>query len=154
MADPRCTQIAPEQTWSLRQLVLRAGRPLAASCWDGDDLESTHHFGLFDGAVLVGISSLYERPHDVAPPPGAWQLRGMAVLPERQGSGLGGLMLRYVLDFCRDRLAGRTVWCNARTRAVPFYTRRGFLAVGDEFIIEDVGPHLVMLRPLDERPAG
>ena len=33
---------------------------------------------------------------------------------------------------------------NARTLAVPFYRAHGFVSVGEEFEIPDVGPHFVM----------
>lgn len=40
------------------------------------------------------------------------------------------------------------MWCNGRTVARGFYERHGYEAVGDEFVIEGVGPHHVFLRKL------
>lgn len=144
----RCEEIVSAQTWPLRSLVLRPGLPLETCRWDGDDLPTTHHYGLVEAGEVVGIASIYQRPHDAAPGPDSWQLRGMATDPQRQNEGLGAILLRHVLTQCRDALGGRTMWCNARTRAVPFYRREGFSTVGEEFMIAGVGPHFVMVRPL------
>ena len=135
-------------TWPLRHLVLRPGRPLAACHWEGDDLPTTHHFGIKDGEDIVGIGSLFERACDIAPGPGAWQLRGMATHPSRRNEGLGGRLLGYMLEYCRNTLGGRIMWCNARSPAVPFYRHHGFETVGQEFTIELIGPHYRMRQAL------
>ncbi|MAE73565.1 MAG: GNAT family N-acetyltransferase, partial [Bdellovibrionaceae bacterium] len=38
------------------------------------------------------------------------------------------------------------LWCNARTSAVPLYDRAGFTKIGDEFEIDPIGPHFLMVR--------
>ncbi|MEQ1898473.1 MAG: hypothetical protein ABL971_13920 [Vicinamibacterales bacterium] len=38
------------------------------------------------------------------------------------------------------------LWCNGRTPALGFYTRLGFTAVGEEFVVPHSGPHYVMTR--------
>ncbi|EST36322.1 hypothetical protein N566_16465, partial [Streptomycetaceae bacterium MP113-05] len=42
----------------------------------------------------------------------------------------------------------RLMWCNGRTGARGFYERHGYEAVGEEFVIEGVGPHYVFARRL------
>jgi predicted GNAT family N-acyltransferase len=147
-----CRSIISQETWPLRGLVLRPGRPLASCQWDGDDLSTTHHYGITDAQTVVGIASIYLRAHEAAPGPTSWQLRGMAVHPDRQAQGVGAQLLKFVLHACAANLGGTAMWCNARTRAVPLYERHGFSRVGGEFEIPDVGPHYVMFRPLAARP--
>lgn len=72
----------------------------------------------------------------------------MAVDPSRQKQGLGGAILIEVIEHCRKRLGGRVMWCNARSAVVDFYRNHGFQTVSDEFMIENVGPHYVMVREL------
>ena len=72
----------------------------------------------------------------------------MAVHPARQKCGLGGRLLAHVLGVCRDELRGRVIWCNARSGVVCYYAAHGFRSVGDEFIIEGIGSHVVMVRAL------
>jgi ribosomal protein S18 acetylase RimI-like enzyme len=79
---------------------------------------------------------------------GAWQLRGMATTPERQGQGIGGRLVATALSELRRR-GGAIVWCDARTSAVGFYRRHGFTAEGEEFLHEESGiPHYRMWRPV------
>ena len=69
------------------------------------------------------------------------QLRGMAVDPARQGTGLGRVLVDAAVE--RLRAAGvRRLWCNARDDAVPFYERLGWRVTGAGFVDEQLGiPH-------------
>ena len=138
--------LTPEQTYPLRHQVLRQGRPLQSCRWEGDFLSTTHHFGIVDGdGPPVGILSYFSRPSPYSKAEVAWQLRGMAVDPQRQGEGLGAeLLLESMVQIRAESPASKLVWCNARLVAVEFYRRRGFVGRGEAFEIEGVGPHLVM----------
>jgi ribosomal protein S18 acetylase RimI-like enzyme len=154
---PNVRLIAATQTLPLRSAVLRQGRPVSGAVFAGDDDTTTLHLGVFVGASIVGVASLYRNS-----PPAAvvddvmqaaidaahtWQLRGMAIEPKLQGRGYG----RQLLTACVEQVAqqgGRLLWCNARTGAVGFYRAAGFEVAGPEFVIPDVGPHYVMLRYL------
>jgi len=116
--------------------------------WDGDDAPDTLHFATYDDATTIAIATLLHRPHDLAPGPDSWQLRGMATHPDRQGTGLGQRLLAFLLEHCRDIHGGQIVWCNARISAAKFYQRYGFQIVSGEFDIPGIGPHVVMRRPL------
>jgi hypothetical protein len=48
-------KIAAIETYSVRLPVLRKGKPIESCHFDGDDLETTLHFGLYLGQKLVGI---------------------------------------------------------------------------------------------------
>ncbi len=148
MGTPTIQSVSAEATYPLRRLVLRAGRPASTCIWDSDTLPSTRHFAAMDGRDIVAVGSLYDRPHVVAPGPGAWQIRGMATHPDHRSKGLGTQLLEFMLQVCREELDGRTAWCNARTPAVPFYRRHGFVCIGGEFEIAEIGPHFVMRRSL------
>ena len=140
--------ISAAETIAVRWPVLRPGFPRDTAVFDGDDAPATLHFGAFDGERLVGVASIYlasmpERP-ETAP---AWQLRGMATLPEVRGAGFG----RALLDACviAARETGAAIlWCNARTSAAPFYRGNGWEIFGGEFDIPTVGPHFRMLLAL------
>jgi GNAT superfamily N-acetyltransferase len=79
--------------------------------------------------------------------PGEWRVRGMATLPEARGRGGGGAILRALLDYARERGA-TAVWANVRTPARTLYERAGFSVASEEFELPQIGPHLVMRRPL------
>ena len=75
-----------------------------------------------------------------------YQLRGMATLPENRGEGAGNLLMAKALEILQSK-SGTILWCNARTRAFPFYHRLGFREVGELFYSITV-PHKVMLKLL------
>ena len=149
--------VRPEITLPLRQAVLRPGRPLSQSVFDGDDEANALHLGAFSGKRLVGVASFFERsfPSEAASS-GDWQLRGMAVADGWRGRGCGRALLRASLLELAQR-GGERLWCNARVGAVGFYHAEGFEIVGDQFEIEDVGPHFIMRRsiaPHEEQEAA
>lgn len=146
------------ETRPLRHAVLRPSETFDATVYAGDDDLATRHLGAFVDGRLVGVASLYreDRPdreggsdsdREGRGEGAHWRLRGMATAPEARGRGAG----RALLDACVNHVAakgGGLLWCNARTPAVGFYTAAGFRAVGDEFDIADIGPHVVMLVPV------
>jgi predicted GNAT family N-acyltransferase len=143
-----CQLVAVKDVRPLRHSVLRAGQPPESCIWDGDDHPDTCHFAALDDGIVVAIGTLLHRPHELAPGPASWQLRGMATHPERRSQGLGTRVLAFMLNNCRNISGGEVVWCNARAGAVSFYTRHGFAIVSEEFTIPEVGLHVVMRRRL------
>ena len=119
-------------TYDLRRRVLFVEpRPVQIP---GDELPETFHLGAFDGDALVGVVTLVSTDH-------GYQLRGMAVDPDRQRSGAGRRLVEAAA--ARLRAAGVTrMWCNARDTAIPFYERLGFRISGAGFLHEPSGlPH-------------
>ena len=122
----------------LRYQVLRAplGLPRSAAVFAGDDAPGAVHLVAVagdDGAV-VGCATLLVDGGD------ALQLRGMAVDEGWHGKGVG----RAILDAIYSQARSRTLWCNARLSAEPFYSRCGWATEGDVFDVPGVGPHVIM----------
>ena len=131
----------------LRHAVLRPGKPLAAAMFAGDDVSV--HVGAWEGDVVVGCATAFADGwpgnEHVPPEPRAWRLRGMAVEPTRQGSGVGGLVLAEAVEAAVSAGAP-LMWANARVSALAFYAANGWSAVGEEWITEDTGlPHRKIL---------
>jgi len=144
----RIEQVPAPVVYALRGAILRPSMSEEGLAFPGDDDPETVTFAAIDGAgEVVGTGR-------VAPAPGpgvladrspSWQLRGMAVREDLRNAGLG----RAILERCLAQVAasgGGVLWCNARTPARSLYARAGFVTEGDEFEIEDVGPHYVMWR--------
>jgi GNAT superfamily N-acetyltransferase len=133
-------------TKELRRAVLRPYWPIG-SPMHGDENPDAVHFGALDDGRLVGCCLILPRPYPLRPDAaGAWQLRGMATAPERQGTGVGTAVIDYAIDYARRR-DGRLMWCDARTTAVRFYRAHGFATEGEEFLHEESGiPHYRMWR--------
>lgn len=117
----------------VRHAVLRAGRPRTDAIWPGDD-EGRHWIARHRDRT-IGVVTVMPRPHPADGRPGQ-QLRGMAVLEDWQGKGIGSALLAAV-----HRDLAEPMWCNARIRAVSFYERHGWSVTSETFDIEGVGPH-------------
>lgn len=127
----------------MRGAVLRPHHPVAELVYPGDDLPGALHAVARKGGLVVGIVSITPEPHPIAPAEGDWRIRGMATDPAVRGEGYGAALLKAALAHARAE-RGRRVWCNARSSAVGFYTREGFVTEGDEFTVWPDVPHYVM----------
>jgi GNAT superfamily N-acetyltransferase len=139
---------------NLRHLVLRTGLARETAIFSGDDEPETRHLVAVvpsDGSI-VGCASFVVRPFPNQPNVPAWQLRGMAVDPARQGCGIGGQLLAFGEDIVRKSSFPHLLWCNARTPAARFYEQNGWQRVGEEFDVEDAGPHVRMFKRLAVNP--
>ena len=131
---------------SLRHRVLRAGLPLEAAIFDGDDEPTSRHVAAFNqSAEVIGCVSIVQRPWNGEP---AWQLRGMAVADGLRRSGIGKMLLTNVEQLVRSQHHSATLWCNARTPAVGFYEAAGWRRVGEQFNIPTAGPHFRICKTL------
>lgn len=140
-------EIPSVETYSVRHPVLRTGKPVETCRFEGDDLPSTHHFGLFTDGALAGVVSIFEALSALFETPNQIQLRGMAVLPSFQHKGFG----KKLVEKCEEFIAGKggaLLWFNARIAAIPFYRRMGYEIIGAEFEIAGVGPHYVMYKTI------
>jgi len=139
--------IDADQTHTLRQAVLRPHQQLSEMLYDGDDLPGTVHLGAFTPSQpqsgSVGIVSLWAEPMPGDCSPSDWRLRGMAVAPKWQGTGVGRLLIRSAIETV-GRHGGTRLWCNARVSVMGFYEKSGFARHGEPFEISGIGPHYVM----------
>jgi GNAT superfamily N-acetyltransferase len=139
--------ITSAEARSVRLPVLRPGLPSDTAIFDHDDDPGTRHFGVFDGARLIGVATFFAEPYSLSPRARAWRLRGMATLPDMQGRGGGRALVEAGVAVARADGA-ELMWCNARVSARGFYEKLGFKAVGDEFVLPVAGPHYVMVRDI------
>lgn len=139
--------ISPKEVLAVRHPVLREGKPIEACIFDGDDLPTTFHVGLFINNNLTAVVSFMENKHLLFNEENQYQLRGMAVLKEFQFKGLGYEILRYGETILINK-GIKMVWCNAREVAVNFYRKNNYTIKGDPFLIPDIGIHYVMQKIL------
>ena len=129
-----------DEIMPLRHAVLRPGYPPEASHYAEDDVAV--HVAAWEDGALVGCATVFADPWPGPPPVAdAWRLRGMAVQPDRQGSGVGAQVLAEAVSAARAA-AAPLLWANARTTALGFYQRHGWQVAGTEFLASDTGlPH-------------
>ncbi len=117
-------QIFPSLTWRIRQLSMYAEKQILDMELP-DDFEGIH-YGLYHQYELTGVVSLFTNGKTA-------QFRKMAVLPNDQGKGFGQQLLQYLIADCK-REGIETIWCNARTSALNFYTKNGFVTTGEPYL--------------------
>lgn len=139
----RVLHISASDTLSLRQKVLRPGRPFEKCIFINDNHEKTLHLGVIVDEDIVGIGSLFYTTTEKLCSTYTLQIRGMATCPNYRKKGVGKMLLTYMIDYAINT-NGSNMWCNARESAVGFYRRAGFLKIGQKFEIEGIGPHYLM----------
>lgn len=142
--------VPASETFALRHRVLRAHQPIEAVALPGDDDPDTGHFAAYDeeGRVVGTATVRREAPPEDWGEPDGWRLRGMATDEALRSQGIG----RAVLDAAIAHVAehgGGLFWCNARTPAVSFYERAGFVTRGERWEDPDIGPHIQMWRMVE-----
>ncbi|KAF2511841.1 GNAT family N-acetyltransferase [Flavobacterium foetidum] len=140
-------EITSKETYIVRQPVLRKGKPIESCIFEGDDLPTTHHFGLFEDKNLTGIISLFTQINSIFADENQAQIRGMAVLENHQKKGYGEALVTHCEKFCQSQNID-LIWFNARTAAVGFYKKMNYQIIGEAFDIKDVGEHYLMFKKL------
>ena len=138
-------KITALEAYSVRQDVLRKGKPIETCQFEGDDLPTTYHFGYYENDNLAGIISIFKNNNNNFASNNQYQIRGMAVLELYQKKGIGQLLVKHTEAYCKKVQTG-SIWFNARTAAVGFYEKLGYTTVGSAFIIKDVGEHYLMTK--------
>jgi GNAT superfamily N-acetyltransferase len=140
-------KIKASETFEVRHPVLRKGKPIESCHFEGDDLLTTLHCGLFEDEKLLGVISVFENDNPLFDIKNQAQIRGMAILENYQGKGFGKLLVTH----CEKKLKLQNksvIWFNARVNAVDFYKKMGYITIGNPFEIFDVGLHYVMYKKL------
>lgn len=105
--------------------------------WDRWDDFSVHAVAIIDG-VAVGTARLTRD----------CKIGRMAVLKDYRQQGIGGAMLKQLIDEAKDR-GMQQLSLSAQTHAQHFYARHGFTALGEEFSEVDI-PHITMQLALKD----
>jgi len=145
--DVRVELVAPEATYPLRQRVLRPHQRVTEVRVPGEDGRDAAHIAAVDAnGDVVGTAVLVREMCPLLPERNlAWRLRGMATDERWRGRGVGGLLLRRVVQHVAAH-GGGLLWCHARLPAQAFYGRAGFVPVGEPWEEPQIGPHVAMLR--------
>jgi thiamine transport system ATP-binding protein len=152
----RVVELSASETHDLRRAVLRVGTPTTEVDFAEDDDPSTWHLGIYSDSEsrLLATSTWAQRNHRDFPDHTAIQLRGMAVVTNRQNSGLGSLLLTAGTAKARSHGA-KILWARARDSALGFYLSAGWQVVGDGYIdtTTQLSHHDVLRDLRDDNPS-
>lgn len=141
-------KITTEETIAIRHQVLRNGKPIESCYFEGDNLPTTFHLGLYYYSELIGIASYMNNSNNYFKGKNQYQLRGMAVLQQFQGKRLGNVLLEKGIQKLK-LLNADLIWCNARETASHFYSKFGFNTYGKPFDVPNIGKHNTMFKNIN-----
>lgn len=141
-------EITALETYSVRHPVLREGKPMESCHFEGDNLQSTIHLGLYINCALIGVVSLFKNKNEAFEEKTQFQIRGMAVLKHHQKRGYGEKLLHEAEEIA-EKYNCNLLWFNARETAIPFYEKAGYSIHGKPFEIGDIGTHFVMYKKMN-----
>ena len=140
-------EISAFESIIVRHPVLRFGKPIESCRFEGDDLPTTSHFGLFYENEISAVVSVFEAKNNLFLEVNQFQIRGMAVLEQHQKKGFGEALLKYCENQIRNKM-GEIIWFNARETAIGFYEKSGYQKSSDGFEIANIGIHYVLYKKL------
>jgi len=143
--------IPASDTYAIRNEVLRPGRSVIECIFPGDDSEGTFHLGSYKNDKLIGVASFMKNSSPFFDPSIQFQLRGMAVLPEYKGQGLGTLLLKEGESKIKQEAQDPFLWFNARVNAIDFYKKFGYVSFGQKFEVPGVCEHIIMYKHLESK---
>jgi GNAT superfamily N-acetyltransferase len=139
-------EIPTELTYSVRQAILRPGKPIENCFFEGDKLDTTTHYGIFIDKEVVGVVSVFLNSNINFTETTQFQLRGMAISDSVQRKGLGKLLLDEVENCIFQKNGNLVIWFNARESAVAFYKKSKYQMIDEPFDIEGIGTHYIMYK--------
>ncbi len=141
----RVVKIEAKDTYEIRNKILRPHQAIDKCQYPGDLDSTTAHYGVFERRGIVGILSIYKVQNKKIDIPDSWQLRAMATSEDVRGKGYGLKLLQEAESYVKTYEA-KCIWANSRLGAVGFYKRSGYSSMGDEFHIQDIGPHYLVYK--------
>lgn len=141
----KIVKITAIETYPIRISVLRRGKTLASCPFDGDNLPTTTHLGLYFDKNLIGIVSVFKSSNSNFENSNQFQIRGMGILDHFQHQGFGKLLIESAENHVKI-LNGSILWMNARQEALWFYKKLGYQEVGFPFMIDGIGMHYLMKK--------
>ena len=142
--------ISANDTFTVRQPVLRPDRPIEDCCFELDNHASSLHLGMeFNGEIIAVLSALPIKSENF-PNLTSMRLRGIATLHAFQKKGLGSQLMIEVEKRLLKLKKIKLLWLNARVSAKSFYQNLGYETMGETFNIRGVGVHQFMYKKLLE----
>jgi len=131
----------------LRNKVLRNSKGIQYCKFEGDESEDTVHFAVFkDNSIIGGVSLIKNNTNNIKSSSNI-QLRGMAVYKNYQKNKAGSLLIKKVESYCKKNNID-FIWMNARSEALEFYLKNGYIKTKKSFNIEGIGEHYFLQKKI------
>lgn len=133
----------------LRKSILHPNGPMERVQYSSDSSEKSFHLAIFDEKTdeILACGTLLMEDEEERSSEKTARIRGMAVGEKSQGLGLGAVVLDGLIAESVSRQVDK-IWCNARTKILNFYLKKGFVSVGDEFVTAGGVPHYKLVKTI------
>ncbi|MCO4294524.1 GNAT family N-acetyltransferase [Solitalea sp. MAHUQ-68] len=135
--------ISVEDTFNLRQQILKPGCALTSCYFPKDNEPETFHLAVVDNNEIVSVGSFNRSSLPFFANTSQYHLKGMATSLSYRGKNAGSTLVKFAMDYLKQKDVN-LLWCNARVTAVGFYQKLGFTIIGDTFEVEGIGLHQTM----------
>lgn len=129
-------EIKAPETWPVRQRVMWPDKHIEFVKIDND--EEGIHFGLFENDTLISVISLFVKGDEA-------RFRKFATEKDFQGKGHGARLLNFLIDEARRRRI-KTLNCDARLTAAPFYKKFGMKESSEVFTYDERGMEYIKMQ--------
>lgn len=126
---------------ALRRTILRPEDGDTSWCdYAGDRELSSLHLRVLLGPRAVGMVSCIAEPSRNASFRGTWRIRGLGVVKDMRGFGIGSNLLQSLLAEIDVRDRG-SAWLSGRLVRQAFYERNGFRVASNPYEVKGTGLH-------------
>ncbi len=109
---------------------------------DADRLDQTsHHILAFDEEILIACARIVPPGSSYKEYPAIGRVTTKAT---HRGTGLGKKLMQYTIKVCKDIYPEQNIKLSAQVYALGFYVNLGFVAIGPEYLEDDI-PHQAMI---------
>jgi GNAT superfamily N-acetyltransferase len=122
-----------ESVLTLRTQFLDPPRSREEALSPGDTARECVHFGAYLDGTLVGVCSVGPEPLPVLDHPPAWRMRGLVVLPQLRGSGIGTELIKHRLRHVAAQ-SNPLAWGFAKRRLIALYSSLGYCPTGYTYV--------------------
>jgi len=140
-------EIKPEDTYDIRQKVLRPTQSVEDCKYESDVFKNSFHLGAFKDDKLISVASFLQEDNRAFEEINQYRLNGMATLEPYRGQEAGSKLLRAGEKILKKRHA-RLLWCNAKFPVSNYYIRFGLREHGEVFVIDSIGPHKLLYKKM------
>lgn len=126
-----------KQAFTIRQAVFVAEQGVPAELeYDEHEAEATHYL-LYDDETPVGAARWRKTAQGI-------KLERFAVLPEYRNKGIGGTLVKKVLE---DVISlGLPIYLHSQLKACTLYQRHGFVVSGEVFFEAGIAHYKMVLK--------
>ena len=136
-----------ENLLPVRSIILRKNADFDLCRYKGDNNKDSIHLACFLNNKIIGAVSLIKNIPTHKNLKNCVQVRGMCVLKEYQGMGVGKKLIEYAEKKCKE-VGFDFVWMNARIIALDFYLKLNYFDSGIKYEISNIGLHHFLFKSL------